>query len=68
MTVDEDADLLLGDQQYHDGDIVKVLCIVTGKKTKILKRRGTWRLLISKIPAVQWRCWYFRRLMTSTDI
>lgn len=40
MTVDEDADLLLGDQQYHDGDIVKVLCIVTGKKTKILKRRG----------------------------
>lgn len=31
---------LLQQSKYQDGDIVKVLCIVTGKKTKILKRRG----------------------------
>ena len=31
---------MLEQRKYHDGDIVRVLSIVTAKKTKILKRRG----------------------------
>ena len=38
---EEDSGLLLQTRgKYRDGDIVRVLCIVTGKRTKILKRRG----------------------------
>ena len=38
---EEESGMLLQTRgKYRDGDIVRVLCIVTGKRTKILKRRG----------------------------
>ena len=37
---EEENSMGLDEGKYRDGDIVRVLCIVTGKKTRILKRRG----------------------------
>lgn len=36
----EDAQMEMSPRKYPDGSIVRVLCIVTAKKTRILKRRG----------------------------
>lgn len=37
---DSDEPMSMSAGKYQDGDIVKVLCIITKKKTRLLKRRG----------------------------
>ena len=37
---DSDEPIRMSTGKYQDGDIVKVLCIVTKKKTRLLKQRG----------------------------